>query len=437
MTSNLNKCACPKCYKWTAINSPTCSICQKRYHKLCTGIDYPIIPSNWICYKCTEGGSAEIYEISSPLMTQKNSKKSLLINTPGDSLMLVEKEVEDMVGSIELNNHKLEEGLEKKLEQFKTQLLVGLKEIINNELKTFRQELQNEDKNATNYLLAELNDIDKDNYEKQLNEIARLQNEIQMLLVNNELLLQEIKSLKAIARTNFSDEIHGNNLTGTTKNVPRIYSVKRKLCILSSNSRNLLLTNIEKVFNKDFEYCHYCISNCGVLKLLDGLQEKIIDFSYDDYCLIMIGEEDFITSKDYHTLVNQTRNILNQIKNTNLILCLPTFRYGYYSNLYNSRIEHFNQILYQDIVNHQYAYLIDSNQNLPYDYTVFSGYRGTINDKGSQIILTQARQVINYLEFDIEYSTYKLTINVTDKHTQTDQNDVEVVNGPTQQLFLV
>lgn len=43
---------CSKCGKFAAKTAPVCTYCKRTYHKLCTGIDYPIIPNNWKCIEC-------------------------------------------------------------------------------------------------------------------------------------------------------------------------------------------------------------------------------------------------------------------------------------------------------------------------------------------------------------------------------------------------
>lgn len=77
---------CPKCRKMTpTIGCPTCVICKKRYHKLCVKLDMPIVPIIWKCDNCKE---AEVYQ----LLPNEEQNKSAhhLINTPGDSLMVIE-----------------------------------------------------------------------------------------------------------------------------------------------------------------------------------------------------------------------------------------------------------------------------------------------------------------------------------------------------------
>lgn len=78
-------------------------------------------------------------------------------------------------------------------------------------------------------------------------------------------------------------------------------------------------------------------------------------------CLIMIGEKDFEETNNYLDIIYLIKKQLENIQNTNIILCLPTYRYGKYNTMYNWRVEHFNNLLYLDTQHHGYAVTYDTN----------------------------------------------------------------------------
>ena len=77
-----------------------------------------------------------------------------------------------------------------------------------------------------------------------------------------------------------------------------------------------------------------------------------------------------------------TRNVLQAMQHTNVIICLPTFKCPFDTSLFNCRVETFNNLLYLDILTHGHAFLLDSNLNLQYDYSMFDRYTGSIKHRG-------------------------------------------------------
>lgn len=118
----------------------------------------------------------------------------------------------------------------------------------------------------------------------------------------------------------------------------------------------------------------------------------------EDFCIIMIGEEDFMTTDNYFYLLQDIRKTLQRISHTNILICSPIFRCNKLSNMYNWRIENFNRLLYRDVQKHEYAYLIDSNLNLAYDYTMFHQRTGIINNRGMQNIFDSVREQMSAIQ---------------------------------------
>lgn len=167
----------------------------------------------------------------------------------------------------------------------------------------------------------------------------------------------------------------------------------QKLCIISSNKVNNILTLALNTF-PCYDVCHYISTNCGTKQLLDNVNKKLINFNKQDYCLIFIGEHDFKTTVNYYDLVISIRETLMSITNTNLVLCLPTYEFNGYNNIFNSRVETFNTLLYQDICKYNYAILFDSNLNLKYDSTMFYKRSGVLNRHGLKNIFNTLKYYI-------------------------------------------
>jgi hypothetical protein len=67
---------------------------------------------------------------------------------------------------------------------------------------------------------------------------------------------------------------------------------KNRICIFSTNKSNKILSLAEQSF-QNFQLCHYLYPNVGVKTLLNDLSLIISNYTKLDYCIILIGEEDF------------------------------------------------------------------------------------------------------------------------------------------------
>uniref|UniRef100_A0A2A4ISN9 Uncharacterized protein n=1 Tax=Heliothis virescens TaxID=7102 RepID=A0A2A4ISN9_HELVI len=101
-----------------------------------------------------------------------------------------------------------------------------------------------------------------------------------------------------------------------------------KMCILSTDNKNKLLDIADNTL-KWSKRCHYITPHGTTQQLLRDIKEKLSDFTQEDYCIIiLIGEEDFRVTKVYVDIVTYIREILQEIKHTNVIICTPTFKCG-------------------------------------------------------------------------------------------------------------
>lgn len=178
---------------------------------------------------------------------------------------------------------------------------------------------------------------------------------------------------------------------------------RRKICLISSNTKNNVLQSTESRLPQ-VQICHYLTPGGGVTQLLDGIENKLKDFTYEDHCVIFIGEHDFLEAVRYDMLIRYIRSKLMGIKNTNIIICLPTFKYCKHVNLFNKRIEIFNNLLYLDNNTFEYVYLIDSNKDLKYTSEMFNIITGHINKRGFRTILNNIeRQISDIGDYYSEY----------------------------------
>lgn len=172
-------------------------------------------------------------------------------------------------------------------------------------------------------------------------------------------------------------------------------SSKHKLVMLSANNKNNIVKSIEgNGLFQDFSFCHYIRPRVGLRELLKDMTYHVRNLTREDYCLILIGEEDFINSNDLSALVQYIRESVEKISHTNLILACPTYICG--RSLYNSRVERFNQLLFGDLCNHKnnfFAY--DCNANLVLD--MFSKVSGRLNNSGMKNVLQNLHHNINWL----------------------------------------
>lgn len=189
-------------------------------------------------------------------------------------------------------------------------------------------------------------------------------------------------------------------------------TTRKKLCFLSTtNQYNLIQILEQNITNQDFEFCHYIQTQRGILALMEGIENKLRDFDKNDYCIILVGESDFTTSKDYIQLIYQIREKTRSLYHTNIIIAAPTYICG--AMIYNYRIEMFNNLLNLDIQTHNYAYLVDSNRPLTYD--MFSPYNGKLNKKGMQRII---HQIFNIISHDSS------TSQTSNRNKITEENEV-------------
>lgn len=208
-----------------------------------------------------------------------------------------------------------------------------------------------------------------------------------------------------------------------------------KICIISENKHNNIYAISKKILaEKNTCICHYLLPNSGINNLLNNLEGKLSNYSLEDFCVILIGETDFKTTKNYFSLIYYIRETLKRITHTNIILCVPTYKYSNYATMYNWRVENFNNLLYLDVITHGHVYFLDTNKNLTCDYRMFTRRTGVINDHGMCTIFTDIRQLINYIK---EHTPNMTRENNLTKHSSNDHFifDQELTNNQSETQF--
>lgn len=211
---------------------------------------------------------------------------------------------------------------------------------------------------------------------------------------------EQIRSTSTLSKqktTLICESARPSQNTSVQKEKPEISDMeirKNQICIISSNKNNDVLSIAEETF-KFSQVCHYVTPNCGTIQLIRNLDQKVKDFSMDDYCIVLIGEEDFKRTENYVEIVVALRNELQKIRHTNVILCVPTFKLSNYSTMFNWRIETFNSLLDLDLQCHNYAMVLDSNLDLLYDFTMFSKYDRKLNNLGMKNVFDNLLLLVN------------------------------------------
>lgn len=434
---------CKKCNDLIADRrSMSCSICKKHFHLACANVSSPrfylMSPSRkqtWKCEDCREGmiihnKDEEILNTSPNFVTQRkyrvnistyNSFESL---SDGDSsnLSTINEKLNRSCPEVQISHGEQTEELKEK--NFKLQLeLESADEEIKNllsenyALKNRITKLESLNKTLTQICSSTKrvsSNIKRNSLKKRVLEFSNIDNSIIEQVENrqNDLDTNVVKSLnpsnkdsKVQETKTYADYTATNNNkeTKTNKATNNDYQRgKRKLCVLSSNSTIRVLQLIRSTLDHT-DICHYITPGAGISQLLKGIENKLCDFDYDDYCILFIGDADFKETYKYSELIEYIRNKLQNVQHTNIVICLPTYRSANYSNLYNKRVEIFNNLLYRDNKNYEYAYLLDSNKKMEYATKMYTR-GGFVSNYGYKIIIENLNELIS----DISHYYYYL-----------------------------
>lgn len=183
---------------------------------------------------------------------------------------------------------------------------------------------------------------------------------------------------------------------------------KNKLCILSSSTTKGSLSTIQEVYSNHSHYCHYIKTNSSASGLLSDIELKLKGFMDNDYCILFIGENDINEEGDHINKIHKIRTCLQKVNHTNIIICAATYVAG--APIYNFKAETFNNLLYLDIQNNEYAYFFDSNRDLSLD--MFSYGTGKITNYGMRNIHDR---IISNILYDLDLFNQADQTTVTNK----------------------
>ncbi|KAH9644134.1 hypothetical protein HF086_015464 [Spodoptera exigua] len=102
----------------------------------------------------------------------------------------------------------------------------------------------------------------------------------------------------------------------TDRNKPKIISYpkqKNKLCIVSCNNVVEPISLIENIFSDHFNYCRYIYPNSTTKQIIKNIDEKLNNYTFEDYCLLLIGENDIRGESNYISLINDIKESLRKL----------------------------------------------------------------------------------------------------------------------------
>uniref|UniRef100_A0A2A4JXQ3 Uncharacterized protein n=1 Tax=Heliothis virescens TaxID=7102 RepID=A0A2A4JXQ3_HELVI len=319
------------------------------------------------------------------MVSEMNTLKSNLLSTQNEMDNLILENVE----------------LKKQITQLSQEIII-LKQICRSPTSSLRKSISSNKKNSVKRRLADnfqhSPNTDKLNPDQQIERSQSSFSEDTFLEAN----VDESSKLP-------TDDTSSNEIVSATQCLVSVNNLHRnKLCIISDNNENNILNFAENTFPNKI-VCHYCMPKAGIIELLATLEVKLAYYTLDDFCIILLGERDFTVSKNYAYLVDYIKCKLEKLLHTNIVFCCPTFKLGWDTILFNSRIEAFNQLIYQSNRVFNYVYTFDTNRQLKYSYEMFSKYTGKINNSGMNKIFKNLKNYLELFEQPIHDDSYNLS----------------------------
>lgn len=405
----------------------TCSVCKKKCHAECANVSIKRLllmtsenKKNWRCTNCIKTQNKNNPERESPLTgkiptTNVTLRKKPVSNTPslsiadsidtiidttvhtGDSLINRScpennthnwEEIEDLKSKIATLETKLESAdneIERLLtENYALKKLVSKRDAkINNLTRIYQSTPTSSNKRLTTP--SGKGDGVKITPVKRATSLNEKSSPSSLSLQDMETSLDNLNAKMSAKSAESPSKPKPQKMQKEKTNaVPQQLQHTHKICLISTNMYNKTTSIALNNFQGDV--CHYLMPDRGLKQLIEGIDNKLKNFTKNDHCIILIGEEDFNTTTDYYELITHLRETLKKIDYTNILICLPTYKVSKYVDLFNWRVEIFNNLLYFDIMTHEYAFLIDSNKNLKYNKSMFHQRHGTLNNYGLNVI---------------------------------------------------
>ncbi|KAL4718651.1 hypothetical protein ACJJTC_001820 [Scirpophaga incertulas] len=460
----------------------TCSLCDHNYHIDCTNVSFARFKiwtsdnkKSWKCNKCIHKNKQSIDKpnhlpksptkflpandnitirphqsnrlIDSGNNLVSSQARSLSVEQPCDSVDNSYQSLEDLTKSLELvNDIDIVDELKQKINSLQIKLESCEQELENTIIENNKLNRHIDKLTQEIYLLKNLcktpqlpkkcrksmneNAIvpDAESRTAQVIELENTISELQQDLQSTQSEISELKmklgDLEYELNNTLSKKIIQREICKPTNQTS--ISPHQKLCILSSNKIFKLL---QKLKNDDvccqFQFCHYITANVGAEILLKDISKKLKGYTKQDYCVIMIGDTDFYKTQNNIQLVDVIKEVLKELTYTNVIIVTPTYICG--SPIFNYRVETFNKLLYSDILEHNYGFLIDSNKDLTFD--MFSQFSGKIKNNGVQKIIENVSDMI--------LNILKVNENDEEKCLSDKEEDEEENNSHDNRFFLL
>ena len=372
---------------------------------------------------------------SDSILNDSDAVSALTINETGNSVPDLSED-EDVGLLKELREQVMNLTIELQSARAEIEALV----LENNDLRS----LNNPGKN--NYIYETMNDsspklelpttkksVKNNKQSKKQSQVCTLENKNPVN--TNKAENKQSKKQSQVCTLENKNPVNTNKAENKSKNpeLQKSFAKRRKVCILSTDNNNKITDIAEDTFIK-CDICHYITPHSKMQHLLSGIRMKLSNFTLQDYCIILLGEEDFKVTNRYLDCVLQIREVLQEISHTNVIICTPTYKFFNNNYLFNSRIETFNNLLYLDILTHGHAYFLDSNKNLRYDDTMFDRRTGRINDFGMHTIFKDIKNMITFMLTEVILCAEDCITNSIECK-ETDQSNV--TQGNNSEFFLL
>lgn len=298
----------------------------------------------------------------------------------------------------EIENLILENGILKKQIDEKDLTIKKLNCICTSPTKVLNNKKQRKTLNLSEILLSD-----------QINKQDDLRNQQNLSSISTSAL-----EIRGGAPTLLKDTIlRSNNQAYTAVSTSRVNREKVKLCVLSNHKNVGTLQALESSISDNVLYCHHSVPDGGIKELLNGLNNKLQNFTMNDYCIIFVGEQDLINSDNSINLVNYIRESLLNITHTNKIICVPTYVCG--ALIYNYKVEMFNNLLTMDMQSNNYAYIFDTNRDLTLD--MFSYHSGKITKYGIKNVFVSLMIFLEYIHTNCANETLNNNVSQSLCHT--------------------
>ena len=291
--------------------------CSKVYHVQCISAESPTKrdTKTWICAECEDSKNTDQTHKATDLQTNFSEfENELLTQTMDDSATSIPE-----VSNDDIYNQELITKLKEKIDILTLQLIsaeekIEILTIENKGLTQTNEELSNENKLYIKNTKSPTNQIKNKlpNPKKIDEKLASKQTQTEQILNGKKIHNKGTQTTEVASMTanNQNPIINLQHSPPHSKDENEHLSKKKsKICIISENKYNKIRTIAENKLQQS-ELCHYIMPYSGINNIICDLEPKLKKFTLEDYCIILIGETDFKTTKEYLSLISKIRDRL-------------------------------------------------------------------------------------------------------------------------------